>query len=455
MSVKKTINRALVVAALLISGVATAQTSSINAFSPYTMYGIGELNTPGTLQTRSMGGVGVADRNPGNANMLNPAAYSSAPQRTFLFSFGLEGQNYYNSQTAEGASKRSAYNTFNIHDFAIQMPLAKGLGLGLSLSPYSSVGYRTKYYHDFDDPILGSVGPVQYTYQGEGDVTEVKLGVGWEVFKNFSIGAAVLYYWGDIDRSFIMTPTSIVGEGYFSSTIGTDNYNISRLKWQLGAQYSIIRNAKRMLNVGAAFNFGGELRPDVSSQIYIADNNYTFVKDEMTQLDLVLPHSVNAGLHYRTAKWAVGLDYNYQNWGGSNGGSVNTGSDNSGKFFNVRYEDTHTVKAGMEFTPNRYDVRHFLRRLSYRLGVNYGNYNQSFNGNKLQQYAVTAGIGIPVKFFGVSSIDVGVEYGRRGYNVAESLGLVRQQYFKFAVGFSLFGGASENNDYWFTRPKFD
>ena len=48
---------------------------------------------------------------------------------------------------------------------------------------------------------------------------------------------------------------------------------------------------------------------------------------------------------------------------------------------------------------------------------------------------------MPVKFLGSSTIDVGVEYGRRGYNLSERLGLVRQQYFKFSVGFSLFAGA--------------
>ena len=62
--------------------------------------------------------------------------------------------------------------------------------------------------------------------------------------------------------------------------------------------------------------------------------------------------------------------------------------------------------------------------------------------------------GIPVKLWAVSGIDVGVEYGRRGYNVADRLGLVRQQYFKFSVGFSLFAGA-ENGEYWFRRPKYD
>ena len=56
------ITRLLVVLALGMGSFAMAQTGSINAFSPYTMYGIGEVNTPGSLIQRSMGGVGVASR---------------------------------------------------------------------------------------------------------------------------------------------------------------------------------------------------------------------------------------------------------------------------------------------------------------------------------------------------------------------------------------------------------
>ena len=94
MRVKNTLIRLFVAIALLVPFGAAAQTSSINAFSPFTMYGIGELNTPGTLPMRSMGGVGVAVRSGGVVNLLNPAAFSAAPQKTFLFDFGLEGQNY-------------------------------------------------------------------------------------------------------------------------------------------------------------------------------------------------------------------------------------------------------------------------------------------------------------------------------------------------------------------------
>lgn len=460
MQVKNTLIKLVVTAAALLPVAARAQTSSINAFSPYTMYGIGEINTPGTLQMRSMGGIGVAMRGPGIVNLLNPAAYSAAPQKSFLFNFGLEGQNYYNSQTVENQYKSTAYNTFNFHDVALQVPLAKKLGLGFSLTPYSSVGYRTKYDHPYNpadpnDP-WADVGRVLYAYQGEGDVTQVKLGVGWEVFKNFSIGLAAQYYWGDIDRSFVMSPTSITGEGTFVPMNGNTKYSVSSFKGQVGVQWNAILDKKRILTVGAAFDFGGDLNPEVTNYISDGDLFNTLVKGDTTHMALVLPHQLTLGVFYQNAKWAMGVDYTYQNWGSRNKTIEQTGTSGLDRtFYDVAYTNTNSVKLGVEFTPSRYDVRNLFKRWSYRAGFRYGNYNQTYNGNKLAEYAVTAGVGIPVKFLSISGVDVGFEYGRRGYNIAERVGLVRQQYFKFSIGFTLFAGGSENGEYWFMRPKYD
>lgn len=455
----------LAVAAMLVVPVsAMAQTSSINAFSPYSMYGIGELQTPGVVAQRSMGGVGLGMRSSVMVNPLNPAAYSLTPRQGFLFDFGVEGVNFYNRQQkyADGAqtTSRTSYNTFNFHDIAFQMPVARKLGLGFSLTPYSSVGYRTKYYHEYDpsDPVWGNVGRVQYNYEGEGDVTEVKLGLGWEVFKNFSVGVAAQYYWGSIDRTFTMTPTAITGEGTYTSSVGLDNYSISSVKGQVGVQWSPVLTQKRILTIGAAFDIGGDLNPEVTKRIYVGDIYNTTVKGDTTHLKMVLPRQFSAGIYYQTAKWAVGVDYAYQNWGDSNTATEMTGVSGSGDArtsYEVAYTNTSTFKVGVEYTPSRYDVRSFLKRWSYRAGFRYGYHNQTFNGDRLAQYAVTAGFGIPVKLWAISSIDVGVEYGRRGYNVAERVGLVRQQYFKFAVGFTLFAGAQENGEYWFSRPKYD
>ncbi len=360
-----------------------------------------------------------------------------------------------------GEEKHTAYNTFNIRDVALQFPLAKKLGLGLSLTPYSSVGYRMRYDHPFssDDPVWGNVGAVQYNYQGEGDVTEVKLGIGWEVFKNFSIGLAAQYYWGDIDRDFTSTTASITGsDTAYSSIVGSDNYSISSFKGQIGVQWVAVANQKRALTFGATFDFGGDLRPRVTSSITIDNMTSTVVRGDTTTLKLVLPRQYAFGVYYQTSKWSLGADYEYRNWGGRNKGSVHTGVTGSGNdkhSYTVAYTNTSTIKLGAEFTPGRYDVRHFFNRCSYRAGFRYGSFNQTFDGHRLGEWAVTVGVGVPVQFLAISGVNVGFEYGRRGYNIAENLGLVRQQYFKFAIGFTLFGAGGENKDYWFLRPKYD
>ncbi|MFR0765191.1 MAG: hypothetical protein ACLSHL_15435 [Alistipes communis] len=91
---KRLMYRLAVAAMLVVPVSAMAQTSSINAFSPYSMYGIGELQTPGVVAQRSMGGVGLGMRSSVMVNPLNPAAYSLTPRQGFLFDFGVEGSTF-------------------------------------------------------------------------------------------------------------------------------------------------------------------------------------------------------------------------------------------------------------------------------------------------------------------------------------------------------------------------
>ncbi len=434
------------VAILLLHGLQVrAQESSINAFSPYSMYGVGEINAPGSLPDRSMGGAGVAKRSLSTVNLLNPAAYSVTLSKSVLFNFGLEGQNFYNSQRQpDGTTKKSSYTNFNIHDIALQMPVAKKLGLGLSLTPYSSVGYRM-YRRD----VLADVGMAEYDYSGEGDVTQVKFGMGWELFKNFSIGAAALYYWGDIDRNYTMTIYPYTGpSASYPSTTGLLNYSISSVKAQFGVQYSPLLNKKQMLTIGAVYDLGGDLSPRVENSILVNGVLESTAKHDEGRMALVLPHQLSGGVYYENNKFAVAVDGVLQWWGSRN----RSNSELASGGYTVAYCNTAQIKAGVEWTPNRNDVRVFLRRWHYRLGFNYGNYHQTFGGERVPQYAVTLGFGIPVKFGGFSSIDVGFEYGARGKDqlIADQVNMLKQQYFKFAVAFSLFG-----EDYWFVRPKYD
>ena len=450
---------------LLVPVVALAQTSSINAYSPYSMYGIGELMTPGSAQMRSMGGVGIAVRNYGEINPLNPAAASIAPQKSFLFDVGFDGAHFRNNQPkfdANGVALdpvATAYNSVNIHSISLVFPLAERLGLSFNIAPYSSVGYKVKTTDNSEDT-WADIGRVQYGHNGEGDISEVKLSLGWAPWQKLSVGVAAKYYWGNVTRSYEATATNVItGSGVYASTKGVDTYTVSNIKFQLGMQWSPIQQETKSFTLGATYDFGGNLNPKKGSYVY-TDNVINSiskhpVRDRIEALELRVPHQLGVGMFFRNRKMAWGADYLYARWGGDNSGYAENTTPST---VDVRYVDTHTVKLGFEFTPRQNDVRHYFNRVAYRVGVRAGNYYQSFGGAKIDTFAISAGLGMPLKIWGISTMNIGFEYGRMSskQNIqldAKKVGLVRQDSFKITLGFSLF--SADTADYWFVQQKYD
>ena len=444
---------------------ASAQTSSINAYSPYSMYGVGELLTPGSAQMRSMGGVGIAVRNYGEINVLNPAAASIAPQKSFLFDVSFDGTHFRNSQPKfdangiETSKAMAIYNTANIHSVALTFPLAQRVGLSFSIAPYSSVGYKVKTTDENEDT-WADIGRVRYGHDGEGDISEVKLSLGWAPWQKFSVGVAAKYYWGSLMRSYQTSATNVVtGSGVYASTEGVDTYNVSNIKFQLGLQWSPIQAETKSFTLGATYDFGGKLNPKKES--YVETNNVINsinknpIREEIDALELRVPHQLGVGMFFRNRKMAVGADYVYASWGGNNSGYA---ENTTPLTVDVRYVDTHTVKLGFEFTPRANDVRSYLNRIAYRAGVRAGNYYQSFGGEKINTFAVSVGLGMPLKIWGISTMNIGFEYGCMSSKNhmtldAKKVGLVKQESFKITLGFSLF--SADTADYWFVQQKYD
>ncbi|MDE7134126.1 MAG: hypothetical protein K2N86_02470, partial [Rikenellaceae bacterium] len=178
MKVKTLLHTLLLLALTTAAMPAAAQfDNTLNAFSPYTFYGIGDLNFSGTAATKTMGGIGAATRSGTSFNIVNPASYSAAAPQAFLFSFGMQGRNDY---LKSGAFK-SSHNAFNINDISLQFRILDGLGFGLSVTPYSTVGYKASFV-DNSSP-LSDMGVTRYSYTGNGGINQFKAGLGWRPAK--------------------------------------------------------------------------------------------------------------------------------------------------------------------------------------------------------------------------------------------------------------------------------
>ena len=119
------IEKALLLAVFLIIGVSvSAQEGAYGAYTPYSVFGIGEIAREGNAYTKSMGGTGIATRNRRFINYTNPAAVTARDTLSFMADFGLEQKNTVYAQ----GDLRSANNTFNIHNFVMTFPIYRSSG---------------------------------------------------------------------------------------------------------------------------------------------------------------------------------------------------------------------------------------------------------------------------------------------------------------------------------------
>ena len=420
---------------LLLPTTLSAQSNSLSAFSPYTFYGLGDMSVQGSAFFRSMGGAGVAYSNYLHMNSLNPASYASVMPRSVLFNVGGEMYNTY----ANTADAKTSYNTFNIRDINMLIPLTRGLGFGFTMTPLSDVGYRVK-MTEMDPLILANVGNVVYEYLGEGNTTQFKFGLGWNPFKNFAFGVDVIYYHGIITRNFNTIITPVISETTERTLYGKQREIYSKAGVIIGAQYNLLANDLRQFTIGMTYRPRVNLRPQ-STRSIVAEANFVDTIDvQNSRFDYYLPSSFSVGLAYTTLNAPDPLN-------------------------GITYSNNHYIKAGVQFVPNPQDVRRYFNRMSYRLGFRYNNYYMNINGHNIDDKAITLGFGFPIRQ-GLSNINIGFDFGQRGltasgvYNVpatasggmasSRAYQMVRERYFRVSIELSFFG-----EDYWFLKPKYE
>lgn len=431
-------NKIVAVVGAIILGGATnlvAQSSSLNTYSPYTFYGIGDIHNEGNAVLRAMGGAGVGFCNYLYINSLNPASYSSVRSNSFLSNFDMEEQNFY-ARTSEA---KTSFNTFNIRDISMSFPLSKGLGAALSVMPLSSVGYNVSFY-DTTPEVQAGIGQMLYAYSGSGDVTQFKAGVGYELFKGFSVGADLLYLHGSIQRNFSAQPTTITGSGSYYAVNGVELERINSFYGRFGLQWTPLSSEKRVLTVGATYQLGGRLGGEVTRTVPVNSLLLPgeFAVNETYESTFSMPSMYAVGVFYHTPKYSLGADYEFADWGSRNGADVSE---------HLSFRNTNTVRLGGQYTPNPGDVRNAFNRFTYRAGVRWSEYYMVLNNQPFDDVALTFGVGIPLRMTGLSNVNLGLELGQRG---TTREGLSKENYLKFTIGFSLFG-----EDYWFVKAKYD
>lgn len=436
---RKTLSRVLAFTVTLLCSFSFAGAQeAFGGYSPYSIFGVGDMSVQGSAYNKSMGGVGIAGRNNRYLNIMNPAAVTARDSLSFMASFSMNVNNRIFSQN--GAT--SANNIANINDVVISFPIQRASGMMLGIIPYSNMGYQFSGRYD-DQDLVGNVGNVSYAASGIGSVYKVFAAAGVTFLKRISLGAEFDYYFGNLTKEY----STSFSDASYSSISNNNILQVNGIGGTFGLQYEQPLGEDLKMTVGATYSTGTNLKGYYEKGRYLSGSSTTdTLSYKVDTLGLNrhvrLAGELGVGISLKkNNKWMVELNYTRSDWRNTGIEEI-SGYNLSSIPFSTSISEAYRV--GFEYIPNISDIRYYLNRVAYRAGAYYKKEYYTLSGHNIASMGITLGATFPV-FRLYNGMSFGMELGQRA---SLSGDLTRERYINFSIGINIF-------DIWFQKPQYE
>ncbi len=389
--------------------------------SPYSFFGIGNLNFRGTVENRLMGGVSTYSDSI-HVNLLNPAGLAQLK----LVNYSIAGSHKFNTLSTAQASERATTTTLDY--LSVAFPMGK-FGGAFGLLPLTTSGYKLEN--------IDGANTTQYT--GSGGMNKVFFALGYSVTPELSLGVEANYNFGKILNNAVTFQQDI--------QLGTEEDNQSDLlglSMNLGLQYKRALSKKLHGLASVTYTpeseFVSENTRQISTVLLLPNGNTSPIDTRdivLANSDFVYPSQLTVGLGLvQERKWSLSAEVSSQKTSNLASSTVDLN--------NVSYQDALRFKMGGFYIPDYNSFTNVLKRIVYRGGFRFEETGINVNGNAITEFGMSFGLGINLgRSF--SNINIGVEYGGRG---TKDNGLVEESFVNIFVGLSL-------NDKWFEKRLYD
>jgi hypothetical protein len=425
-------NNALSVVIIMIfcglSGYAQQDLNNNNTTSPYSRFGLGELNHYGYGRTAAMGGASIGARHSVQVNTANPASFNANDSLSFVMEFGIDGK-FSNFKSSSGTMNAS---DFNFRYLAMSLPINRIIGIGFGLQPYSDMGNEVQY-----SEIVPNVGNVAYKYFGEGSTSKAFFGASVMPVKGLSVGANLNYIFGRLNQN----SSTNFDDATLYDISSTEGLRLSDFYLTYGLQYDYKIKPNHYLSFGVTLENQSDInayhRIITVKSISIGTSSLmdTIQFQPEKKESIILPGTIGAGISYhKINKLEVNADYYYAAWSKS-------------EFYGKPVEylsDRSRISAGFEYIPEAFSIRSYVKRVKYRAGIHHESSYLTLNNTQIKEFGVSFGAGLPL-YKSKSTANFAVEFGKQG---TTSNDLVRNLYTRFSLYLNLY-------DYWFIKRKFD
>lgn len=426
--------------------------------SPFSRFGLGDLQPTQSITTLGMGGLGAAYFNSQVINNNNPASYGALRLVTYDIGISLD------SRSLRSANPVGKYNATNLEPAYLQLgiPLSKSkeVAMVFGVRPKAKVSYSLT--NIVPGGFEGNQDSVQNLFEGNGGLYDFYGGIG-KRWKNLSLGINVGYEFGKKD---ITTRVGILDTAfsYFKSNSETNTnywgiYVNPGFAYLLGLGSHTDPNTKVTSNYSIQFGGSATLAHNMKANqkltretfvydgisgapiridsVYVIPNILGDVKIPLTYTGGFMVYKVLSNAYKTANKWAFGADYSAGQW-----------SDY--RSYNIKDITVNNwmIHAGGEFSPDPINSTNFWNQAIYRLGFYTGKDYLDIDGKGTKIAAITFGAGFYLRKKNYTNqftmINTAFELGQRGTKVNN----LTQNFARLSVSFSL-------SDIWFIKRKYE
>ena len=422
----------LIVLAGIALGSAWGQSKSN---SPYSIFGLGDLYTPGYIQFPEFGGASAGLLEKNKINFSNPASYRAIDSMRFLIDFALT------STTRRIADENSAYQTtdFNFTYYAIGFRVTPWWHASIGLTPVSNRNYRIGLKNS-ETEIYNET-----YYIGTGNLNQAYLGQSISILPNLSFGFNVKYVFGEMtETKTILFPN----EPFMRNTQQGYTKQIHDFGFDAGLMYTHQISDYRTLNLGFTYQplqkidyteeylFGATAGDNLEN---IDDNTILDTTDYYQDVErsFNLPQSFSVGASYvETNKQTATVAFDMSLWDETD----NSNLENAATTLNNSYR----ISGGYSFIPKWNSASSYFKRATYIFGAFFEKQYMDVRGENINNFAISAGVGFPIRRAGMM-LNVGAEAGQRGMLDND---LIQENYIKLNIKLNF-------REVWFFERKYD
>jgi len=396
-------------------GFSQSSTSNLTG-SPYSLFGLGVESNSGTGRNSGIGNTGISLDSDYGVNLYNSAAFASLSPDEFNLDFGGVTE----LVSLSGSDINENRSTYNFTNISIAFNSDGKYGMGLTLKPATSVGYSLV---GLQSNIEGGEEQFTTNIEGTGGLNEVRLDYGRKINENLNIGIKGSYLFGKIEET-----ESIVTTNSYLEVSEANFYRGAQLG--LGIQYNFLDKH----DFGFTIDFPTVLNGTKDVVIGKFSNAaYTLLEETLDENidDFYIPLKLGFGYSTKIKNVLLSADYNKSFW------STTEQSDAIGDYVN---QNIYGLGASYIIDPNS---KKFWKRVDFRMGLNYNSGYLEVDDTKIDTYAASLGMGLPIGRR--SLLNISYAFGKKG--TTESI-LIQEYVNTLSINLSL-------SDLWFQKRKFN